>query len=123
MTIAPISSVLVEARRRAGLTQRQLAERAKTAQSVVANIERGKANPTLETIGRLLDAAGFDLRVELVPRAAKDPVIEGYKKDIDRTLLRENLGRTVDGRLRTNAEAQLFVNELRRAKRVAERPP
>lgn len=29
----------------------------------------------------------------------RDPVIEAYKKDVDRTLLRENLRRSVDERL------------------------
>ncbi|HET7293580.1 MAG TPA: hypothetical protein VFM88_14240 [Vicinamibacteria bacterium] len=33
-------------------------------------------------------------------RAAIDPVIEAYKKDVDRTLLRENLRLTPDERLR-----------------------
>ena len=32
-------------------------------------------------------------------RGLLDPVIEAYKKDIDRTLLRENLELSVEGRL------------------------
>jgi hypothetical protein len=44
-----------------------------------------------------------------------DPVIEAYKKDIDRTLLRENLKRSVDERLRDLMRLQRFADEWRRA--------
>jgi len=44
-----------------------------------------------------------------------DPVIEAYKKDIDRTLLRENLKLNVEERLRQLMELQKFAEELRRA--------
>ena len=44
-----------------------------------------------------------------------DPVIEFYKKDIDRTLLRENLKRTVEERLRDLMRLQRFADEWRRA--------
>ncbi len=47
--------------------------------------------------------------------AQPDPVIEAYKKDIDRTLLRENLKLNVEDRLRQLMELQKFAEELRRA--------
>lgn len=47
--------------------------------------------------------------------AARDPVIEVYKKDIDRTLLRENLRRTPDERFRALMALQRFAHELRAA--------
>lgn len=109
-----------EARKRAGLTQRALAARAHTTQAVVARVEAGDTKPTFDTLRRLLDAAGFDLRVEIVERPVADPVVEAYKHGIDRTMLVENLRRTVDERLRMNAEVQMFGNELHRALRVAE---
>jgi len=59
--------LLREARRRAGLTQRELAGRAKTSQSVVARIEQGRSDPSSATLSRLLSAAGFELRSELLP--------------------------------------------------------
>ncbi len=37
---------------------------------------------------------------ELAPADYCDPVIEAYKKDVDRTLLRENLKLTVEQRIR-----------------------
>ena len=48
-----------------------------------------------------------------------DPVIESYKKDIDRTLLRENLKLTVEDRFRKLMAMQRFAEELRRAGRRA----
>ena len=44
-----------------------------------------------------------------------DPVIEAYKKHIDRTLLRDNLRRSPDDRLRALMQLQRFAEELRRA--------
>ena len=44
-----------------------------------------------------------------------DPVIEAYKKDIDRTLIRENLKLTPEERLRKLMELERFADELREA--------
>ncbi len=44
-----------------------------------------------------------------------DPVIEAYKKDVDRTLIRRNLTLTVEERLLQLARLQEFAEELRRA--------
>lgn len=44
-----------------------------------------------------------------------DPVIDAYKKDVDRTLLRENLRRSVDERVDQLIALQRFAEELRRA--------
>jgi hypothetical protein len=46
------------------------------------------------------------------PRIDPDPVIEAYKKDVDRTLLRENLRLTPDERLRKLAEFMRSLREL-----------
>ena len=48
-----------------------------------------------------------------------DPVIEAYKKDVDRTLLRENLKLTVDERFRKFESFMEYVDELREAGRRA----
>lgn len=47
-----------------------------------------------------------------------DPVIEAYKKDIDRTLLRANLARTVEERLQNLGRLQRFTEDLRQAGRT-----
>jgi hypothetical protein len=44
-----------------------------------------------------------------------DPVIEFYKKDVDRTLLRRNLALTPTERLEQLMELQRFADELQRA--------
>jgi hypothetical protein len=48
-----------------------------------------------------------------------DPVVEAYKKDIDRTLIRENLKLTAEERLRNLMALARFADELRRAGREA----
>ena len=47
----------------------------------------------------------------------RDPVVEAYKKDIDRTLLRANLKLTVTERFRQAMAHAKFADELRRAGR------
>ncbi len=112
---------ILEARTRSRLTQRELAERAGMSQPAIAKLERGAGNPTFATIARCAAAAGFDLRLELVPRDAPDAVVLRYKQDVDRTLLRENLRKPVNQRLRTLSEWQEAGRELQRATRIARR--
>jgi transcriptional regulator with XRE-family HTH domain len=119
MDITLAATLVKEARILSGLTQRELAERAGTSQPAVARVEQGSLSPTLATLERLLNAAGFGLAAGLVPRAVPDPVIERYKRDVDRTLLRENLRKTVDQRLRSLVDLQKSAAEVRRAGRRA----
>jgi len=55
----------------------------------------------------------------LVNQRLKDPVIEAYKRDVDRTLIRENLKLTVTQRVEQLMELQRFAEEARRAGRQA----
>jgi hypothetical protein len=55
------------------------------------------------------------------PLIEPDPVIEAYKKDVDRTLIRENLKLTHEDRVRKLMKLQRFAAELRRAGREARR--
>ena len=66
------SKLLQTARERAGMSQRQLARKARTAQSVVARIELGETSPSWSTLARLLKAAGFSLSAGL-RRIGVDP--------------------------------------------------
>ena len=50
-----------------------------------------------------------------------DPVIELYKRDVDRTLIRENLRKTPEERLRALQELQRFAEEVREAGRTIRR--
>jgi predicted nucleotidyltransferase/DNA-binding XRE family transcriptional regulator len=65
------ASTIRSARARAGLTQVQLAAKASVAQSVVSAYESARREPSLETLRKLVSAAGFDLEVILVPAAPK----------------------------------------------------
>ena len=111
------AAIIAQARLKAGLTQRQLAQRMGTSQPAIARLEAGQVSPTLGTVERIAAAAGYELRVELVPLLAPDPVIEAYKRDVDRSLLRENLRRTVEERLRSLDDLRRFGDELQRAVR------
>ena len=56
-----------------------------------------------------------------MPRLDPDPVVQAYKKDIDRTLIRENLKLTVEERFIKAMALARFADELRRAGREARR--
>jgi transcriptional regulator with XRE-family HTH domain len=66
------ATLLRRARQRAGLSLRGLAARADTSHSAVAAYEAGRKVPTVETLERLLRAAGFDAEVALTPRVGGD---------------------------------------------------
>jgi transcriptional regulator with XRE-family HTH domain len=55
------------ARREAGLSQHQLATRAGTSQAAVSAYESGRRSPSVDTLCRLLAAAGFEVRMRLAP--------------------------------------------------------
>ena len=90
-------AIVREARSRANLSQRELAKRARTAQSEVARIERGRQEPTFGTLERLVRAAGFDLKIQLVPH-----------DDHDERLIAAMLAMTPEERLATLEEQTEF---------------
>jgi transcriptional regulator with XRE-family HTH domain len=90
-------ALLKQIRARAGLTQRQLAERAGKAQSEIARIERGRQDPTLTTLQRFARAGGFDLRIQLAPH-----------DDHDEVLIRSMLSLTPEERLDSLTEESAF---------------
>ena len=61
-----------EGRRRAGLTQTQLAERAGTTQSGIARWESGRTAASLDDVLRLLRLCDLDLELAVVPRDVSD---------------------------------------------------
>ncbi len=58
-----VAALLAEARRKAGLSQEQLAQQAHTSRTAVSAYEKGRKKPTLDTAERLLTASGFELGV------------------------------------------------------------
>ena len=63
-----------------------------------------------------------DERPEAPDDLEPDPVIEFYKRDVDRTLIREQLRRSVDERVRNMIAALRFAEALREAARPATGP-
>lgn len=66
--------LLREARRRAGLSQSELAARAGVTQSVVSEYEADKRQPAVPTLARLVAATGHELTLGLERR---DPAVRG----------------------------------------------
>ncbi len=63
-----LANSVIEARKRAGLTQQQLAQKMGTTQPVVARLEAGNSRPSLRTLERLADATGSRLVISFQPR-------------------------------------------------------
>jgi transcriptional regulator with XRE-family HTH domain len=82
--------LLADARRRAGLTQADLAKRLAITQAAVAQLERSDSNPRLATLDRALRATGVELVVTTRPRRAT----------IDEGLIRQQLELAPAERLR-----------------------
>ncbi len=72
------AGILRNARARAGLTQTQLAQRAGTSQATISAYEHGRKAPSIETLSRLLAAAGA--RLTTAPAAA--PVVRPSKAQL-----------------------------------------
>jgi transcriptional regulator with XRE-family HTH domain len=99
------AELLSVARVRSGMSQRELARKALTAQSVVARIELGETSPSWVTLQRLLKAAGFGFSVVL-KRTTVDPAL---LDDVPRILRL-----TPEERLREVAQVSRFISAARR---------
>jgi transcriptional regulator with XRE-family HTH domain len=71
---------LARARKRAGLSQRALAQRTGVAQPAIARIEAGRVTPRVDTLDRLLRECGYSVGSERLLGAG-----------VDRTQIRELL--------------------------------
>ena len=100
--------LLATARVRAGPSQRKLATRAGVAQSTVARIESGRADPAFSTLERLLAAAGLEMCIHLEPADDHDAALDA----IDRLRSPEERERIATGH-RRNVER--FAEGGRRA--------
>ena len=104
-TLPEAGVLLKNVRKRALLSQRDLARRARTAQSLISRIERGLTTPTTSGLRRLLEAAGFDLRIE----ATIKPVVDSHMlSDIERIL-----SMSPEDRLIEVANVSRFETEVR----------
>src|SRR5882672_12802124 len=62
-----LAMAVTKARRRAGLSQSELARRMKTTQSTVARLESGRGLPSTRTLGRFAKATGHRLKISFEP--------------------------------------------------------
>ncbi len=63
-----VGSAVRAARRRAGVSQVELAERAGTSQPSIARLEKGQVSPTVITLDRIARALGTDLVIDFEPQ-------------------------------------------------------
>lgn len=97
--------LLRHVRQRHGLTQGQLAARARTSQAQVSRIERDLVSPSVATLVTLLDLMGEKLLL--------DAEYDDWGHDA--SLIRDNLRYSVDDRLARGAAFSRFAEELRGA--------
>lgn len=100
--------LLRETRRRHGLTQRQLAIRARTSQAAISRIERGVVSPSVATLAELL----WLMNEELVLGA--EPVDWGH----DATLNTLNLAVSPERRIERQASWSRGMRRIRDAART-----
>ena len=100
------SRLALAARRRMGLTQRELAKRTGIPQPMISAIERGQQDPRHGTLERIMAAAGQEL--DMVMRSGGG---------VDRTQFVESLRMTPDERLRNTAAGARWLRTVRRARR------
>jgi transcriptional regulator with XRE-family HTH domain len=92
------------ARRRAQLSQRELARRAGVPQATISRIENRVVSPTLDTLDPLIRTCGMRLSV-----------VDRRGADVDRSQIRERLVMTPAERFRLAVDAANGVREFRRA--------
>lgn len=90
-------AICLLARRHAGLSQRALAEATGVSPSTITRIEKGRMEPTVALLTRLVDACGLELRLSLAEPDAPSRRPRATLSTEDR--LREN------GRLAALAES------------------
>ncbi len=100
--------LLREARRRAGLSQRELAERLGTTQSSIARMESGAISPTFATLRSAIEACGFEIRIGL---GESDPETD--------SLFDQTLALAPAERIRQAARVVRFGRRLQKARRGA----
>lgn len=107
------AELIREARRAAGLTMAELAERAGSSKPTVSRYENGLVDPGVETLNRLLHACGRELQSH--PLGLPSSLAEiSHRFEGREGPTADDVSRTNDGReLRTAADLEAFAAELR----------
>ena len=77
--LSPAAALVQLARIKAGLSQQELARRASVPPTMISAYERGKRQPSLNTLLKLLHAAGFELTMKLEPYDSHDELLEALE--------------------------------------------
>ena len=64
--MSQLGECLAKAREAAGMTQKELSEKVHIYQGDISKIERGNANPSIQTLQRLAEGMGMKLKIEFV---------------------------------------------------------
>jgi transcriptional regulator with XRE-family HTH domain len=94
--------LIKDARRQAGLSQAELARRLETTQSAIARLESPRSNPRLDTLDRVIAAAGHELELSFRTPAPQ----------VDETMTASNLRMSSADRLRHFAAAYTDLRRL-----------
>ncbi len=98
------------ARTMSGLSQAELAEKAGTSQPAISAIESGKISPTVDTLVRLVEACGLELRAGVDQPDTHEPSRLAFQKMIDPALIAEH-----------ERQQQLRLDQLKRDRRNKQR--
>jgi HTH-type transcriptional regulator/antitoxin HipB len=71
-TAIMVGSAVKAARRRSGVSQAELARRAKTSQPSIARLEKGQVSPTVISLDRIARALGTELIIDFEPLDKSD---------------------------------------------------
>lgn len=63
-----IIQAMIDARKKAGLTQKELSDRTGIAQGDISKLENGNGNPSIKTLQKLAEAMNMTLKLEFVPK-------------------------------------------------------
>ncbi|MEX2625802.1 MAG: helix-turn-helix transcriptional regulator [Ilumatobacteraceae bacterium] len=104
------ATLIRAARRRAGLTLRELAVFADTSHPTIAAYESGRKVPNVHTLDRIVRSAGFSAEVAVAPRVGRSPaervargrelievleLAEMFPADVERSLTAPRFGRSI----------------------------
>jgi transcriptional regulator with XRE-family HTH domain len=95
-------TLIRDARRRAGLTQKGLASRLGTSQSAIARLEHDATSPRLDTLERALSACGEELVLQSRPR----------RSSVDETLVGGMLRMPPGERIKTLERSYAEIRDL-----------
>jgi predicted nucleotidyltransferase/DNA-binding XRE family transcriptional regulator len=119
---SPVDSgtLIRDARRRAGLTQAQLAQLSGTSQSAIARYEKAAAQPSLSTLARLLAACGERLEVRSLPAPGRAELnysaVRRHRRELREVARRHGarnlrvFGSAARGQARPDSDVDLLVD-------------